>query len=199
MRKYLIIAGIAAAILSTIYWQHQSIRNLKRDVATYKGNTEALLSDIEQYQVDSTTTATEVKGLQLTVDEYKKYRSDDIEQIKKLNVKVKDLEAVSTAKMRVYCQLISELEDTLIIRDSLLVEAKRVHINDGHVKFDALIENDTMTTEFDLDVTLKQVFFPTYKWKFLWWRGPIKDIKQIVTTDNPYVKLEYLEYIKLRH
>lgn len=196
MKRFLFPVCVIAFLF--IGRQKSHIDRLNADVKAYKGNTEVLLGEIEHYRIDSTRSATVIQGLQLSMSEYERYRQSDLETIRKLKLKIKDIEAVSNSQLHVYANIVANLQDTLFYRDSLLVEAKRVAMNDGYLKFDGFVEKDTLKADFNLDVNLHQVFYTTYKWKFLWWKGPVKNIRQVVVTDNPYVTLKYAEYIKLR-
>lgn len=196
MNKYLI--GLLVLFAVGIVYQTKSIQRLKNDLNIEKNNTDALFSSIEHYQIDSTKSASVVKGLQLSINDYEKYRKSDLETIKKLNLKIKNIEAISKSTLGVYAKIVSNLQDTLITRDSLLVEAKKVAMNDGYFDFNGVIVGDTLTADFNTEVKLDQAFYATYKWKFLWWKGPIKDVRQLIITDNPHVKLKYSEYIKIR-
>lgn len=196
MRKALITLAVLLALftyLSVIY-----IGKLKDELSVEKSNTSALLTDIERYQIDSTREASVVRGLQLSMDDYKRYRKSDFETINGLKLKIKNIEAEAKSKLSVYADILSVLQDTLIVKDSLLVEAKKVSMNNQHFNFNGVIINDTLKASFSADVTLIQAFYATYKWKFLWWKGPVKDIRQVTVTDNPCIKLKYSEYIKIK-
>ena len=196
MNKYLI--GLLIILSAGFIYQVKAIRGLKADLNIEKNNTEALFSSIEHYKIDSTKSASVVRGMQLSIGDYEKYRKSDLETISNLNLKIRDIESVSKSKLGVYAKIVSELQDTLVVKDSLLIEAKKVSMNDGYVDFNGVIVGDTLTADFNTEVGLNQTFYTTYKWKFLWWRGPIKDIRQVIVTDNPHVELKYLEYIKIR-
>lgn len=195
MKKY-IIAFLVLSVLIVIY-QQKSINKLKSDVEIYKNNTEALMTGIEHFRIDSTKTASVVRGLQFSLEEYKQYRGDDLETIAKLKLKIKNIEATAKTELGVYSSIIAELQDTLIVKDSLLIKAKLVKMKDEYMDFNGVIVNDTLQANYSTVIPLDQTFYATYKWKFLWWKGPIKDIRQVIVINNPYVKLKYAEYIKI--
>lgn len=196
MNKY--ILGLLIVLSIAFVYQTKAIHSLKTDLNVERNNTEALFSSIEHYQIDSAKKASVVRGLQLSIDDYEKYRKSDLETIGGLKLKIKNIESVSKTKLGVYAQIVSELQDTLVVKDSLLVEAKKVSMNDGYLDFNGVIVGDTLTADFSTEVELNQAFYTTYKWKFLWWKGPVKDIRQVIVTNNPHVELKYSEYIKIR-
>lgn len=196
MTKWLVIV-IAILIPVNIYLGNRCAM-LDKEVDIQKSNVQAALGEIERYQIDSTQQAAVVKGMQLTIEEYEKLRTDGLQTIQQLNLKIKDITAVSNSKLGVYADIIGALKDTILYKDSALIEAKKLAIENDHIKFDGVITKDTIQAKIQMDVNLQQTFYTTYKWKFLWWKGPIKDIRQVIVTDNPYVTVKYAEYINIK-
>lgn len=196
MTKWLII--IIAALLSLNIYFGKKCVSLNKEVDIQKENVKAALGDIERYQIDSTKQAAVVQGMQLSIDEYEKLRADGLKTIQDLNLKIKDITAASNSKLGVYADIIGALQDTILYKDSVIVEAKKLAVNNDYIKFDGVITKDTIKANIQMDVTLNQTFYTTYKWKFLWWKGPIKDIRQVIVTDNPYVTVKYAEYINIK-
>lgn len=196
MTKWLIIV-IAILIPVNIYLGNRCVA-LDKEVDVQKSNVQAALGEIERYQIDSTHQAAVVQGMQLTIDEYEKLRVDGLQTIQQLNLKIKDITAVSNSQLGVYADIIGALQDTILYKDSVLIEAKKLAIENDHIKFDGVITEDTIQAKIQMDVSLQQTFYTTYKWKFLWWKGPIKDIRQVIVTDNPYVTVKYAEYINIK-
>ena len=64
-----ITAFVLLILIITMIAQHSRIKELNKEVNVYKGNTNALMSDIEKFQIDSSRTAHVVKGLQFTLGE----------------------------------------------------------------------------------------------------------------------------------
>lgn len=97
MNKYsfLIIAVLSGITISLL----RSRQRLIEEKDSYKSNTEALMSEVRRIQADSSTMALDIKTLTMSLDEYKRFRAEDEEKIKKLGIRIKDLEA--TAKHNV--------------------------------------------------------------------------------------------------
>lgn len=91
----------------------------------YQLNAHALLVDMKRMQVDSATMALDVMSIRLTLDEYKRYKAEDAEKIKQMGVRLKSLQAVAKHELEVYAPINTELIDTVIVRDTLLVPVKR--------------------------------------------------------------------------
>lgn len=164
----------------------------------YQQNTNTLLSDIKRIQIDSSTMAIDVKTLRFTLDEYKQYRTEDAKLIKKMGIRIKDLEATAKQNIIVNAPIQAEIRDTLILRDTISQFISTVKMKNPHLTLNCIIENDTMKGTIVLPVNLHQAIWVEYKHRFLWWRWGLKVIHQSVRSDNPYVRIKYSEYIYMK-
>ena len=196
MNKYtfLIIAVLSGITISLL----RSRQRLIEERDSYKSNTEALMSEVRRIQADSSTMALDIKTLTMSLDEYKRFRAEDEEKIKKLGIRIKDLEATAKHNVEVDAPIDAEIKDSVMIRDTVPVFLKTVRIDTPYLKINGIIENDRLTGKINLPVTLNQAFWIEYKHKFLWWRWKVKAIHQTISSDNPYVEIKYSEYIKIK-
>lgn len=196
MNKYLIF--VITVLLLTCGSLLKSRQKLIGERDRYKSNTEALMSEIQRIQVDSSTMALDIKFLTMSLDEFKRFRAEDEEKIKKMGIRIKDLEAVAKHDVEVNAPIDAEIKDSVIIRDTVPVFLKSVRMDTPYLKINGTIENDRLTGKINLPVTLNQAFWIEYKHRFLWWRWKVKAIHQTVSSDNPYVEIKYSEYIKIK-
>ena len=196
MNKYsfLIIAVLSGITISLL----RSRQRLIEERDSYKSNTEALMSEVRRIQADSSTMALDIKTLTMSLDEYKRFRAEDEEKIKKLGIRIKDLEATAKHNVEVDAPIDAEIKDSVMIRDTVPVFLKTVRMDTPYLKINGIIENDRLTGKINLPVTLNQAFWIEYKHKFLWWRWKVKAIHQTISSDNPYVEIKYSEYIKIK-
>lgn len=196
MNKYsfLIIAVLSGITISLL----RSRQRLIEERDSYKSNTEALMSEVRRIQTDSSTMALDIKTLTMSLDEYKRFRAEDEEKIKKLGIRIKDLEAAAKHNVEVDAPIDAEIKDSVIIKDTIPVFIKAVRMDTPYLKINGIIENDRLTGKINLPVTLNQAFWIEYKHKFLWWRWKVKAIHQTISSDNPYVEIKYSEYIKIK-
>lgn len=196
MNKYsfLIIAVLSGITISLL----RSRQRLIEEKDSYKSNTEALMSEVRRIQADSSTMALDIKTLTMSLDEYKRFRAEDEEKIKKLGIRIKDLEATAKHNVEVDAPIDAEIKDSVMIRDTVPVFLKAVRMDTPYLKINGIIENDRLTGKINLPVTLNQAFWIEYKHKFLWWRWKVKAIHQTISRDNPYVEIKYSEYIKIK-
>lgn len=196
MNKYLIFAITVLSLTCGLLLKSRQKLIGERD--RYKSNTEALMSEIQRIQVDSSTMALDIKSLTMSLDEFKRFRAEDEEKIKKMGIRIKDLEAVAKHDVEVNAPIDAEIKDSVIIRDTVPVFLKSVRMDTPYLKINGTIENDRLTGKINLPVTLNQAFWIEYKHRFLWWRWKVKAIHQTVSSDNPYVEIKYSEYIKIK-
>lgn len=196
MNKYsfLIIAVLSGITISLL----RSRQRLIEEKDSYKSNTEALMSEVRRIQADSSTMALDIKTLTMSLDEYKRFRAENEEKIKKLGIRIKDLEATAKHNVEVDAPIDAEIKDSVMIRDTVPVFLKAVRMDTPYLKINGIIENDRLTGKINLPVTLNQAFWIEYKHKFLWWRWKVKAIHQTISSDNPYVEIKYSEYIKIK-
>lgn len=186
-----VLSGITISLL-------RSRQRLIEEKDSYKSNTEALMSEVRRIQADSSTMALDIKTLTMSLDEYKRFRAEDEEKIKKLGIRIKDLEAAAKHNVEVDAPIDAEIKDSVMIRDTVQVFLKAVRMDTPYLKINGIIENDRLTGKINLPVTLNQAFWIEYKHKFLWWRWKVKAIHQTISSDNPYVEIKYSEYIKIK-
>ncbi|GHU74163.1 hypothetical protein FACS189413_18880 [Bacteroidia bacterium] len=176
----------------------QRANRLEKERDTYQGNTHALLSDMKRMRIDSATTAVDVKTLRLTVEEYKQYRTEDAEKLKKLGVKLNDLQMAAKHEIDVNAPVEADLKDSVIIRDTVTVPVKKLEMDTPFLQISGIIENNHLSGNIHLPVNLQQAVWIEPKHKFLWWRWGVKAVHQTISSDNPYVEIKYSEVIEIQ-
>lgn len=190
----MIALGLGVATYSLYNWGNR----MKEERNNYRSNTHALLADVEHVRIDSAMMASTIQVLNLSVDEYKKYRAEDAATIKKMGVRIKDMEAAGRHDIEVNAPVDATVKDTTVIRDTLKVIVKAVKMDTPYIKLNGIIEDNHLNGNIHLPVHLHQVFWVEYKHRFLWWRWKVKAIHQTITSDNPYVEIKYTEFINLK-
>lgn len=171
---------------------------MKEQRDTYQSNTQALLADVECVRIDSAMMASTIQVLNLSLDEYKKFRAEDVVTIKKMGVRIKDLKAAGRHDLEVNAPVDATVKDSVVIRDTVTVTVKTVKMDTPYIKLNGIIEDNHLKGNIHLPVHLHQAFWIEYKHRFLWWRWKVKAIHQTITSDNPYVEIKYTEFIKLK-
>lgn len=181
----------------TVWFQQRRGARLVKERDKYQMNSDAMLSDLKRWQVDSTTMAVDVKSLRLSVDEYERYRAEDAAKIKQMGVKIKNLEAAAKHNIEVNAPINATVRDSVVIRDTVPVLVKAVAMNTPHIQLNGIIENNSLIGTVHLPVVLHQAIWVEYKRRWLFWKK-VKAVHQTITTDNPHVQITYSEYIHIQ-
>ena len=198
MHKIAIILAVVALCLCAVFGIQS--RNAKAQAARYKSNTDALLSDVEQYRVRDSLSAARVQSLELTVKEYERFRADDAQLIRELKQRNRDLSAVNKTQSQTIIDLRAVPRDTVvIIRDSIRVPAVAVHCGDAWFDFDGLLTADDFTGKLANRDSL--VLAETVKYRrflgFLWKTRKVEDRQLDVVSRNPHTEILGIEHITI--
>lgn len=190
------MAAVIAAI-TVMTAQHYRIRDLKAERDKYKGNTEALFSDVEKYKVRDSLNAARVQSMELSMKEFQRFRADDAALIRELTSKNRDLSAVNKTQLQTILELKAIPRDTMIVRDTLKMPAVAVHCGDAWFDFDGLLtENEFTGTLANRD---SLVVAESVKYKrflgFLWKTRNVKDRRIDVASKNPHTDILGIEHI----
>lgn len=199
MKQWLIVGAIFAALLVFAGFQQNAIENLKQERNRYERNTESLLLDVEQYKTRDSLNAAKVGALELTIQEYERFRAADAKLIKTLQTKNRDLTAITATQSQTIMELSAVPRDTVIIRDSVAMPAVAVHTGDAWYDFSGLLTKDEFTgTLVNRDSLLVA---ETVQYKrflgFLWKTKRIKNKQIDVVSKNPHTTIMGTEYIKI--
>ena len=191
------IVGIVAVAIAVILTAKR-IEQLTNERDRYKGNTAALLSDVELFKIRDSMNAARVESLQLTIKEFERFRADDAELIRELKARNRDLSAVNTTQSQTIIDLKAIPRDTVIVvRDSIVTPAVAVHCGDAWFDFDGLLTKDQFTgTLANRDSLL---LAETVKYKrflgFLWKTKRVQDRRVDVVIRNPHTQILGVEHV----
>lgn len=192
----LFLAGAVLA-LCVIRGQHLRIQQLTSERDRYKGNTEALMTDVERFQVRDSLSAARVEALELTVKEFERFRASDASLIAELRRKNRDLASVNTTQAQTIIELSSVPRDTVIIRDSVPIRAKAVHAGDAWYDFDGLLTDDEFTGRLQNRDSL--ILAETVKYHrflgFLWKTKRVDERQATVVSRNPHTEILGVEHV----
>ena len=87
-KSLIAVACILAAAIAFLL-MNREIQQLTAERDKYKGNTAALLSDVEIFKMRDSLNAARVESLQLTIKEFERFRASDAELIRELKARSK--------------------------------------------------------------------------------------------------------------
>lgn len=201
MKKYIIIAIAALMVLMAveIVIQDKKIAALTSERDKYKANTEILLGDVTTYKVRDSLNAAKVGTLELSIKEFEKFRAADAALIKDLQGKNRDLDRLNKTQAQTIIRLSSIPKDTIVLVDSIPIEAKKVSCGDAWYTFSGLITDDNFTGELENRDSLVISESVQYK-KFLFWKTKkIKNREVSVVNLNPHSKILNIESIVIEN
>lgn len=199
---YVILGVIIAILIGLVYLQASRIKAIKADRDVYKTNTNVLLKDVKTYQTKDSLNAATVGELQLTISEFEKYRANDAKLIESLQIKNRDLQAVTTAQSKTIIQLRGTVRDSIVYRDNVIVDTLYcVNVSDKWFDLQGCANKKReFTGTFENRDSL--LVAETVKYKrflgFLWKTSKVKDRKVDVVSKNPHTKILGVEFTTIR-
>lgn len=204
------ISIIAVAVLLLVIAFHR-ISILKEENARLKSNQEILLTEnqvimaeSQKYKVSDSLSAARVSQLELTLKEYKKYRSEDLEFIEQLKAGKSDLQRIISSQSETINILSAKLNDSIRvdtitnITDTLKCfnyKSKWTDIN-GCIS----LRHDSIDIQIKNRESLKIVETVSYKrfLGFLWKTSKVKSRHVDIVSENPNTEITNCEYISIK-
>lgn len=202
MRNALISSiGVVIVLISVIIYMYNRLNDVKEERDKQARNVETLLSENESYRVNDSLMASTVSVLKLSIEQYRKYRSEDYSTIEKLKVDKKRLEGVITAQMESYARDTATLRDSIISilgKDSLIYnkKVKTASFRNPWHDLDVIVDKDTLSYELRgrERILITNHVIPKRFLGFLWKYG-VKEIRTEAVSMNPYTKKMDVESI----
>lgn len=194
MKKYLIVGIIIIAAAVTLALDARKIERLSAQLAQYKVNTEALLTDVRTYKVRDSLNAARVQSLELSAREFERFRAEDAALIRELKGRNRELASVNRTQEQTIIDLMAQPRDTVIVRDSVQVPALAVHCGDAWYDFDGVVTPGEFSGRLSVRDSLIAAETVRYR-KFLWWKLGVRDRRVDVISRNPHVTILNVEHI----
>lgn len=199
LRNILVVIAVLVALVAGNCIQFSRIKKITEDRDRYKNNTEVLMSDVEQYKVRDSLNVARTESLELTIKEFQKYRAEDAALIKQLKTKNRDLQSVVTSQSQSLYELSAIPKDTVIIRDSVMIDALLLHCGDDWFDFDGILSNGKL--EGNMITRDSLLLAETVKYKrflgFLWKTNKIQNRMMDVISKNPHTVIQDVELITI--
>lgn len=199
LRNILVVIAVLVALVAGNCIQFSRIKKITEDRDRYRNNTEVLMSDVEQYKIRDSLNVARVQSLELTLDEFKRYRAEDAVLIKQLKTKNRDLQSVVTSQLQSIYELSAIPKDTVIVRDSVMIDALLLHCGDDWFDFDGILSNGKL--EGNMITRDSLLLAETVKYKrflgFLWKTNKIQNRMMDVISKNPHTVIQDVELITI--
>lgn len=199
IKKYAYLIGAMAVVVAAIVSVFDINKGLRRELETSRHNVQALMSEVDTYRTGDSLNAATVSALRLTLDEFRRYRSEDAALIKTLQARNGDLQGVIKAQTETIREMYATPKDTVILRDSVAVPAVSVHCGDAWYDFDGVLaagEFSGTLRNRDSLVVAETVTRGRFL-GFLWKTKRIKDRRIDVVSRNPHTVVTGCEHIRI--
>jgi len=174
-----------------------ALRKARAEKERLEANQTALLSQVEYYTTKNGKSAADVRKLTLTVDELKQYNATLKKTADDLGIKLKRVQSASTTGVRTEVKFITQVRDSIVYRDSIIVPVKAFAWSDPWTDVQGVIERDSVDLSVQSVDTLTTIVHKIpHKFWFIKWG--CKAIKQTVVSSNPHTKITYTEYIEVK-
>lgn len=201
--KVRIYAALVVAFVILVISLAVTTNRLKKEkvkTEVYKKNVDALMNGVEIYKVKDSLNAASVSRLELTLSDYKKYRTADMNLIESLNLSTKRLEQITAAHTKTIYALKGMVRDSLVYRDSERPPDTLRCLNITGQWFDlsgCIDPSNEFSGTFVNRDSLLYVEHIVPK-RFLFFRWGVKERRQEIVSKNPNTKIVDAEYISIR-
>lgn len=205
-----ILAIMTSLLIVVITLLLMAISGLREENARLKNNQDVLLAEnrtitaeSQRYKVCDSLNAIRASRLELTLKEYKNYRSNDLRLIKQLKTKRANLEKIITSKSETITALSVPLIDSVkvdtVSGNDSLIKCFSYTSEWTDIKGCADLEKDTVSLQINNRESLKVVESVTYKrfLGFLWKTSKVKSRQVDVVSENPNTKITNCEYVSI--
>lgn len=211
MKKIIIKIAIATIAMLMLVLTFHRIRELKEENIRLLNNQEILLTEKQSamaksqtYKVSDSLNAAKASGLQFTLKEYKKYRTQDLQLIEQLKIKKSGLQKIINSQIETIGYLSAKLNDSVRI-DTINNITDTLKCFDYKSKWTDVsgcihLKHNNINLQIKNRESLKIVETVTYKHflGFLWKTNKIKNRQLDAISENPNTIITNLDYINIK-
>lgn len=207
---YKILIALLVLIGLFTSYQYLQVKKLKKENVILSGNNNTLLDSVVKYKTSDSLNAASVGDLNLTLEQFERYRSDDARLIASLQTDKRQLQSVSTAHTRTISELTGRLRDSIIIRRIdppdpagaivyITDTIKCLDISEKWFSLSGCIDRDNFKGKHVSRDSLLIAVTAQYRrfWGFLWKTNKIKNRKVDVVSRNPDTEILGIEFIEI--
>lgn len=177
-----------------LYYYVNDNKKSKIEIERLKTNIEVIQADFQTYKIkvkeiingkDSiiSRNAAQIMSLNLTLDEYKQFRQQDITEITNLKLKLKNIQSGFAVNFETDFNIITKLIDNSFTYTT------------EYYNFDGKIIGDTLIVNGKTKDGLRGYITKVPKVRFLWWSWGVKGKQLNIVLQNPNSKITYMKYI----
>ena len=195
MKKYLFTYAVLATALLFFTCRHYRAEN-RRLVE----NQTALAADVTRYRTRLGAEAASVQALRLRCGEFEALHAADAEEIRRLGLKIRRLEAAAKTVTATEAEIRTPLRDTVVVRSGdphpVRDSVRLFRWRDPWVTVEGRIGRDSAVCRIRSIDTLRQVVHRIPR-RFLFIRWGTKALRQEIVSTNPHTRIVHAEYVKI--
>lgn len=194
INRFALIYSVILSVALIAILKHE--KRLKDEILTYRHNITVLMDSAVHYKVSDSLNASQIAELQLKLSEYKKYRREDVELIKKL--RADKPQTITKTVLDTKYKIVTQLKDSIIYKDTLKAINYTSHWTDlrGFINKDTIQIKIANREELVLVESLKRKKFIGIK--LPGWLFGYKQKTLDVVSKNPNTTITNIEYVNLR-
>ena len=199
IKQYLIIilAVIFILLLGTSIVLININKNQKQEIERLSSNQDVLNDSVTFYRSKSGKLVANVDELVYSMKELKKYNKENADLIKDLGLKFKQVQNV------INTGIVTVVRDTVPLRDSILITKdtlKYFNKRDNYINLTGYVlkQKDSVAIDFQSVDTISSVAHWNYKKWFIFKCRDKNSISLEITNKNPYTKITYSKFIKIK-
>lgn len=199
MKKvFLALMAVIIGLVAVITLQGVRAKSLRQELQRETANAHAMLQSIRYYETADSLNVANIGTLLLTLDEYKRYRADDMALIKTLQTKGRDIASVEKVTTCTTGEIKTIVRDSLIVRDNYIVDTLNcIDIEDDYFVMHGCIDGDKFDgvyAAYDSLITVETIKYKRFL-GCLWKTKRIKDRRLEVFSKNPNTFIQDVEHI----
>lgn len=140
MNKSVVIYSVILSVALLAIFKYG--KQLEDENLAYRNSISVLMDSIVHYQVNDSLKASQVRELQLKLSDYKRYRKEDAELIKKL--KADKPQSITKVETRTEYKVVSQLKDSIIYKDVYKDTLKMINYQSKWTDLIGYINKDTI-------------------------------------------------------
>ena len=199
MKKYLYILLISVFCggMITIYIQQKTIKTVRSDRDRLAVNQNTLMIGLDTFRTKDDLSAAKIRTLTLSLGEFKRYHSGDIESINSLNADVRRLRYLMNVGTQTVYNVSTVFRDSIISKDSII---KCVDYDSEWLTFVGCVDsldNFKGSIQSREKLSIIEHIIPKRFLGFLWKYG-CKERRREIISKNPHTKITDVEYIEIK-
>lgn len=190
IKKYLYIIIAIAIVVFAIHYVSLVNENEKlskeNDVKTE--NINILNSTLKVFKIGDSINCSKISSLTYSKAEYERYRGEDMETIKQLKLKLKNVNSVTNIETTTIDTIIQKL---YVKNDSV----KCFKYQTEFIELDGCVNDSNVNLNYKTNEKLKVIVNTRYKHNFLFWHWGFKIEDMVVLSKNPKTIVNKIDYV----